>query len=284
MDTLVRDLQRKGFRIGGHEIGALAFADDVVLLADSNEGAQDHVDHVGHYMNKLRMILNPRKSSSLLITAMTNTWVVRDSGLSIGETMFPGGRPSSVLKYLGVNYTQSEGLECGALIDILVKTVDKARGLVLIPLQMVNQVVERIIPKFLYGLFLGSPNVTRLQMADQKVRAVLKDILHLHPSKIDHVLRARKKGCVYEDCLFGPACPLGESQVAKSMRLIWPVSSRDLVRATQLNKSQESKEWDSLASQCHGAKTSDMSLWRIANSMIRQCCPLVDTLRSQAKQ
>jgi retron-type reverse transcriptase len=28
MDRLIRDLQRKGFKLGGHEIGALAFADD----------------------------------------------------------------------------------------------------------------------------------------------------------------------------------------------------------------------------------------------------------------
>jgi hypothetical protein len=73
MDPLIRDLQRKGFRIGGHEIGALAFADDIVLLADSIEGAQDHVDQVGRYMNKLGMSLNPRKSSLFLITSMRNT-------------------------------------------------------------------------------------------------------------------------------------------------------------------------------------------------------------------
>jgi hypothetical protein len=78
MDPLVRELQRKGFRIGGHEIGALAFADDIVLLADSIEGAQDHVDQVLRYMNKLGMTLNPQKSSSFLITSMRNTWVVRD--------------------------------------------------------------------------------------------------------------------------------------------------------------------------------------------------------------
>jgi hypothetical protein len=61
------------------------------------------------------------------------------------------------------------------------------------PLQKVNLTVERIIPKFLYGLILGSPKVTRLQMADQQVRAVIKDIPHLHPSTTDHVLYARKR-------------------------------------------------------------------------------------------
>jgi hypothetical protein len=72
-DPLIRDLQRKGFRIGGQEIGGLAFAEDIVLLADSIDGTQDNVDQVGYSMNKQGMTLNPRKSSSFLITAMRKT-------------------------------------------------------------------------------------------------------------------------------------------------------------------------------------------------------------------
>jgi hypothetical protein len=72
MDPLIRDLQKKGFRICGHETGALAFAYDIFLL-DSIDGAHDHEDQVRCYMNKLGMTLNPRKSSSFLITAMRKT-------------------------------------------------------------------------------------------------------------------------------------------------------------------------------------------------------------------
>jgi hypothetical protein len=282
MDPLIRDLQRKGFRIGGHEVGALAFADDIVTLADSVEGAQDHVDQVGRYMNRLGMTLNPRKSSSFLITSKRKTWIVRDPGLSIGETMVPGARPSSVLRYLGVDYTLSEGLESGALVDKLIKAVDRAKSLALKPLQKVKLIVERIIPKFLYGLILGSPKVTRLQMADQQVRAVIKDILHLHPSTTDHVLYAKKRDggmgiprlahlvhlaslrsglalLASGDVAVHAACMTGGledrcKKVAKSLRLNWPVTPKDLVRASKYNKSQESKDWERLGSQGHGVK------------------------------
>jgi hypothetical protein len=111
MDPLIRDLQRKGFKLGGHEIRAMTFADDILVLADSVDGAQDHVDQVGRYMNILGMTLNPLKSSSFLIHALRKTWIVRDPSLSIGETVVPGARPSSLLKYLGIHYTLSEGLE-----------------------------------------------------------------------------------------------------------------------------------------------------------------------------
>jgi hypothetical protein len=61
MNPLTRDLQRKGFRLGSHEIEALAFVDGIVLLVDSTERRQNHVDHVGRCMNKLGMTLNPHK-------------------------------------------------------------------------------------------------------------------------------------------------------------------------------------------------------------------------------
>jgi hypothetical protein len=282
LDPLIRDLQRKGFRIGGHEVGALAFADDIVTLADSTEGAQDHVDQVGRYMNKLGMTLNPLKSSSFLITSKRNTWIVRDPGLSIGETMVPGARPSSVLKYLGVNYTLSKGLEGGALIDKLVQAASRVRSLALKPLQKVKLIVERIIPKFMYGLILSNPKVTRLQMADQMVRSVIKDILHLHPSTTDHVLYTRKRDggmgiprlakLVHLASLRSGLALLasgdvavqaaGKSggledrckKVANALRLNWPVTSKELVRASLLYKSQESKDWETLVSQGQGVK------------------------------
>jgi hypothetical protein len=86
----------------GRGTGALAFADYIVVLADSIEN-QDHADQVVHYMNKLGMTPNPSKSPSLLIKIQRNNWIVRDPGLSVGETMVPCARYSSVLKYLGVH-------------------------------------------------------------------------------------------------------------------------------------------------------------------------------------
>jgi hypothetical protein len=68
-DPLIRYPQKKGFRIGGHEVEALAFVDEFIFLPASIEGAQDHVEQVGRYMNKLGMIINPHKYSSFLIVS-----------------------------------------------------------------------------------------------------------------------------------------------------------------------------------------------------------------------
>jgi hypothetical protein len=160
MDPLVRNLRKNGFRISGQELGALAFADDIVCLADSIEGAKDHVGQVGRHMNKLSTKLTPHKSPSFFIPCMKKTWVVRAACLSIGETKVPGARPSSVLKYFEVNYTLPKGLESGTMIDKLVKAVIGARVLPIQPLQKFNITVEEIIPKLLYGMILRNPMIT----------------------------------------------------------------------------------------------------------------------------
>jgi hypothetical protein len=109
-DPLIRYPEKKGFRIGGYELEALSFLDEIVFLQASIEGVQDHVDQVGRYMNKLGMSLNPRKYSSFLIISMKDTWVIRNPALSVGKSMAPGARHSSTLQHLCIKYTFSEGL------------------------------------------------------------------------------------------------------------------------------------------------------------------------------
>jgi hypothetical protein len=117
-------------------------------------------------------------------------------------------------------------------------------------------------------------------MTDQQVRAVMKYILHLHPRTTDHVLYARKGMVVWGfpvwqslsiwsasdrgwicwrvgTLLIGQRVRRAVSRIAarksqKFMRLNWPVTPKDLVRASQLNKYQESKYWEILASQVQG--------------------------------
>jgi hypothetical protein len=109
-DPLIRHPQKKGFRIGDHEVEAISFLDEFVFLPASTEGAQDHVDQVRRYMNKLGMSLNLPKYALFLIVSVKDTWVIRNLGLSVGETMAPGARHSSTLQHLGIKYTFSEGL------------------------------------------------------------------------------------------------------------------------------------------------------------------------------
>jgi hypothetical protein len=58
-------------------------------------------------------------------------------------------------------------------------------------------------------------------------------------------------------------------KVAKFMQLNWPLTPKDFVRASHLNKSHESRDWESLASRGPGVKDFWNTLFGIAGFTIR---------------
>ena len=110
MDPVVRALQVEGDSVHGQVIGGLAFADDIIVLADSAEGAQAQLDLITQFLADRGMKLNPLKCKSFWIGSTHHSWVVRDPGLSVDDVLVSGAKPSTALRYLGVNYTISKGL------------------------------------------------------------------------------------------------------------------------------------------------------------------------------
>jgi hypothetical protein len=110
----------------------------------------------------------------------------------------------------------------------------------------------------------------------------VKETLHLHPSTTDHVLYARKKDggmgiprlahlvrlaslrsglalLASGDVAVQATVIAGEledrcKKVANDLRLNWPVTLRDMLRARKKFKSQESKYWEGLAFKGHRVK------------------------------
>jgi hypothetical protein len=126
------------------------------------------------------------------------------------------------------------------------------------------------------------PKVTRLQLADLKVRGAIKEVLNLHPSVTDHLLYATKSDGVMGILRLSKLVPFASlrsglallasgdpgiqagrmtgsletrcRKIANSLRLNWPVTPKYVVRANRITKSLESKEWEILASQRLGDK------------------------------
>ena len=110
MDPVVRALQDEGDSIRGQVIGGLVFADEIIVLSGSAEGAQAQLDLVTQLLADRGMKLNPLKCKSFQIGSTSKSWVVRDPGLSVDGVSVSGAKPSTALRYLGVNYMLSKGL------------------------------------------------------------------------------------------------------------------------------------------------------------------------------
>ena len=73
MDHLLRSLpQECGAIFNNNAIRAMAFADDLVLLADSLTGLQHLLDHTARYLKDCGMMLNNIKSHTVAIYGDSN--------------------------------------------------------------------------------------------------------------------------------------------------------------------------------------------------------------------
>lgn len=279
MDPLIRNLQG-GLVLNGQQVGALAFADDLVVVADTTVGAQTLLDRTHEYLAGLGMKLNPSKSRSFLVEAGRKTWVVRDAKLSLGGETVPGADPSTPLRYLGLSYTLAKGLNDKSQCEKLVQAVERVKSLALKPLQKVRLIITYIYPKFTYGMVLNDISKKVLGETDRKIRQDLKEILHLHPSTTDHVLYSRmrdgglgiprlqthvafsslKAGMtlsksvdpVMRASLDGGRLEMRLRKLANGLRLNFPLTPNALVRARNQMKEKEAEDWCALNSQGQG--------------------------------
>ena len=109
MDHLLRPLpQECGVIFNNPNVRAMAFADDLVLLADSPTGLQHLLDHTACYLTDCGLMLNNTKSHSVAIFGDSNR---RKTVLDVRATFTIQGQPVRVISreeswvYLGIEFS-----------------------------------------------------------------------------------------------------------------------------------------------------------------------------------
>ena len=89
----------EGIRVGGYNMNNLRYADDTVLISDSQEGLQALIDKVGTESEKKGLLLNVKKTECMLITKKSNNTIIdlKYKGMSIKQV--------HKFKYLGCEIT-----------------------------------------------------------------------------------------------------------------------------------------------------------------------------------
>jgi hypothetical protein len=113
VDPLLDQLeQQKGYTIDErHSISCLAFADDLLLIADSQPKAQHLLDLTEAYFAKLDMKIAVKKCASFQIAPTKDSWFIKDPKLhlSTGE-IIPSSSADDTLTYLGGNISPWSGI------------------------------------------------------------------------------------------------------------------------------------------------------------------------------
>jgi hypothetical protein len=123
VDELATQLRQSGYgsKFLGLDVGALLYADDVVLLADSAEELQGLIDTVDEFCRKWKMSMNKKKTQVMVVRASgrrpaagpSPKWVCRDQELKVVRKY----------KYLGIWFT--EDLSWREHIKVVLAKVEK---------------------------------------------------------------------------------------------------------------------------------------------------------------
>ncbi|CAH2083782.1 unnamed protein product [Euphydryas editha] len=180
MDLILASLpQGVGYGLEGEKIAALAYADDLILLAGSKVGMQESIDTVVEVGEMLGLRVNSGKSSVL---SMVPDGKRKKHHYLTGRVYSVSGsklRQVSCVerwRYLGVDF-ESSGT---SMIELQMReALDNITKAPLKPQQRLEIVRGHLIPRFMHGLVLGTISDDRLRMLDIEVRGVVRKWLRL---------------------------------------------------------------------------------------------------------
>jgi hypothetical protein len=278
MDPLLDQLEDlRGYAIDStHSISSVAFADDMLLLADDQDSAQNLLTHTEVYLQNLGMTIAPSKCVSFQIVAAKDSWYVKDTELYLlhGDRI-PSSTADTATRYLGGYITPWFGLGHKHIVDLMEQTLHRLRGASLKPHQKLNLLTTYLIPHFLHATVLAIPPITTIRDMDSLIRVHVKDVLHLPASTPNGLIYCGKRdgglGVPKLEVLsVSTALKLGMTlletadadlkailnitrfearleRLAKSARIHWPISHIKYVDAYKRHqKKLDLQKWSSL--------------------------------------
>lgn len=175
-----------GIDLGGERLNALAFADDLVLMARTKEALQVLLNQMNGFLRARGMTMNISKSFICAIgydsKRKTNFVEAKPRILICGEEL-TAVRAGGLFSYLGVKFSPL-GKRAPTIhaLRCLLQRISKVH---LKPEQKVSLIRDFAIPRVLYGLSLGVVSARLLDEVDSLVLSTVKSILRLPHSAPD---------------------------------------------------------------------------------------------------
>lgn len=193
IDEVIRDLENMdGFSLDNKQnVSCLAFADDIILLADTAERARTLLAHLEDFLIERHMAIAPSKCTTFEIVAANKSWYVQDPVIEAKngfKVAYLG--PTTPTTYLGIQLTPWIGTMNDNAISKLRKSLPKIKKLALRPHQKVDLLAGYVIPHF---LTMTPISITCLQTLDRELRVAVKEYLHLPLSTADGLLYTKKR-------------------------------------------------------------------------------------------
>lgn len=180
MDLVLANLPKEvGYRLEKEKISALAYADDLILLAGSKAGMQTSINAVEKYGQMMGLRLNHAKSSVLSMVPdgkRKKVHYLADRSFKIGKRWLKQVSCVERWRYLGVEFQASGS---SMIEQDIKKALNNIQRAPLKPQQRLEIIRGHLIPSFLHGLVLGNIKAERLHTLDLQIRASVRKWLRL---------------------------------------------------------------------------------------------------------
>lgn len=184
-----------GYQIGEVKVSGIAYADDVILTAQSAVGLQGNLNRFVDGLSKFSMNINTNKSGVLSIvpSRRDKTFKICDiPKFKVYEDTIPQRTAVEIWDYLGI---QIEGAKIkeyrSSLFDDL-KSLGKAP---LKPQQKLDLLRVNLLPKYYHGLVVGRTSAKSLKRLDLHVREFVRRVLRLpHDVPLGYLYAPVKSG------------------------------------------------------------------------------------------
>jgi len=167
-----------GYELQGIRLNALAYADDIVLIASTRDGLQESINIVCERLASRGLELAAEKCAVLSLVPSgreKKMKVKEDTRILVGGRMVRRLAACETWRYLGVAFN-SFGPVFG---DIRVGDMLRVTVAPLKPQQRLRILKYYLLPRFMHGLVLGRVTYGRLRAVDRSVRAAVRGWMRL---------------------------------------------------------------------------------------------------------
>jgi hypothetical protein len=161
-----------GYSLGDTRVNAIAFADDVILVAETAAGLQSALTAFAAKLSETGMMLNPMKCA--------NKVKVTDKSFTVRGTVLPRLAVTSLWRYLGLEFVGSKDADFDGLKFTV--AIDKISSAPMRAQMRIALLRDFLLPRFTHGLTFGKITASKLRVLDHHIRKSVRKWLDLPTS------------------------------------------------------------------------------------------------------
>lgn len=168
-----------GYKLGAERINALAYADDIVLLASTKTGLQENLNRLQAALLRNGLDINPRKTTVLSLVASgrdKKVKLVTKPSFTLGGATLEQCSNVKTWRYLGRTYEGARELTHVPPLGLAIERLSHAP---LKPQQRLQLLRDCLLPRYYHLWLAGSTTTKILRTADKTIRAGIRRWLRL---------------------------------------------------------------------------------------------------------